>query len=161
MKYTYKKVNTISDEELNFQPKLKLHKHDVWDFGCTLSPIILPMLIRLKTEKQGTPRTDPLDAPHISTNETEEKFSGFNEARWAWLLGEMIFAFDHIYREANDPSYAEDYFYATGVLDYIGKGLQQGPNHTYKVDEAKRKEFHDRLDNGFLMFGKYFQNLWT
>jgi len=83
---------------------------------------------------------------------------GFN-----WIMDEMIFSFDHEYRCAYDDDYEEDYYYATGEMDYImqdGEWGKTGPNHTYEVNEEKRKEFEERVTNGFRLFGKYFQNLW-
>jgi hypothetical protein len=152
MKYTYEQ----NKKKTNFKSKVKIHNHDTWDFGCTLSPIILPMLIQLKKTKQGTPFVLNEDVPvEIRTIENT-----WNEVQFDWILDQMIFSFDHLYQEANNDEYEADLmYYATGVTDY-GKGLKHGPNHTYEIDRDKLKIFQDRVQKGFELFGKYFQNLW-
>jgi hypothetical protein len=35
-----------------------------------------------------------------------------------------------------------------------------GPNDTYVCDYEGIRKVHDRIQNGFRLFGKYFQNLW-
>jgi len=157
MKYSYKFDNTKKNYGARY--KLRLDKHDSWDFGCTLSPVILPMLKQLRKNKKGTPLTDKLDVPFLLQLDPEEKHEGFSEKRWAWILDEMIFSFNHTYKCQNDPDYNEDYFYATGAIEYIGKNMKEGKNHTYKCDDDKMFQFYQRVDRGFVLFGKYFQNL--
>jgi hypothetical protein len=35
-----------------------------------------------------------------------------------------------------------------------------GPNNTYKCDYDGMKVVENRIQNGFRLFGKYYQNLW-
>jgi hypothetical protein len=35
-----------------------------------------------------------------------------------------------------------------------------GPNHTKVYDWEGRKAYEARIQNGFRLFGKYYQNLW-
>jgi len=35
-----------------------------------------------------------------------------------------------------------------------------GPNNTYKCDYEGMKVVQQRIDNGFRLFGKYYQSLW-
>jgi hypothetical protein len=50
--------------------------------------------------------------------------------RWDWVLDEMIYAFSYKVEESN------------------GK------------DDENWRENYKRVDNGFRLFGKYYQNLW-
>jgi len=38
--------------------------------------------------------------------------------------------------------------------------LRHGPNHTYQCDYAAIREIEQRMDRGFLLFGKYYRGLW-
>ncbi len=38
--------------------------------------------------------------------------------------------------------------------------MKDGPKHTYEVDYEKMQKVHDRMQNGFRLFGKYYQGLW-
>lgn len=146
MKYEYKQKKN------DFKPKVKIHEFDTWDFGCSLAPIILPMLIQLKKTKQGTPFVYNKDVPV----EMRTMKDSWDSVQFDWILDQMIFSFDHLYQEANNDDYEADLiYYADGVTDY---GVV--PNHTYEIDQEKLKIFQDRLQNGFELFGKYFQNLW-
>jgi hypothetical protein len=39
--------------------------------------------------------------------------------------------------------------------------MKRGPQHTLQVDEEGLKQYRKQIDNGFRLFGKYYQNLWT
>jgi hypothetical protein len=83
----------------------------------------------------------------------------------------MIFAFEH----KIDDSW-EDAF-SSGVIDSIcipvdkaGNEVPKedahffrmadGPNHTYKCDYDGMKVVQNRINNGFRLFGRYYQGLW-
>ena len=38
--------------------------------------------------------------------------------------------------------------------------MVKGPNDTYVWDEEGMKEYEKRIQNGFRLFGRYYQNLW-
>ena len=38
--------------------------------------------------------------------------------------------------------------------------MKEGPNHTYKCDYDGMNLVHERIRNGFRLFGKYYQGLW-
>jgi hypothetical protein len=38
--------------------------------------------------------------------------------------------------------------------------MEKGPNDTYKADYEGMKKVHDRMNNGFRLFGKYYRSLW-
>lgn len=131
--------------------KVKYHNYDTWSLDSTLSLIILPGLQQLKATQHGYP-------------------SGLTQEEWDNILDEMIFAFNEI---ANDHPGAEAFY--SGVSDHVwvkcdidGKEnpegmysrMDEGPNHTFRVDFEGRKAYDDRIQNGLELFGKYYQNLW-
>ena len=170
--------------------KIRIDNYDTWNMDGTLSMIIAPMLRQLKATKHGTPFTDDEDVPeHLRSTAApalteEEKECGHTDAnlesRWEWILDEMIWAFEQ--EEMNnrygiDP---EEKFYSgewTGMidipLDAEGNRLpperadeavlfqwEKKDDNTFKVDKKASEEYHKRKQNGFLLFGKYYQSLW-
>ena len=157
--------------------KVKIDNYDTWSMCDTLAHIILPMLKQLKEIKHGAACVDDEDVPEEirSTNappkeqeyDTDEHFF----KRWDYVLDEMIFAFEHKIDDSWEDAYR------SGVIDHIWipvdkegnevpkedakfSMMKDGPNHTYKCDYEGMKVVHDRMQNGFRLFGKYYQNLW-
>ena len=153
--------------------KIKVHidKYDTWSMYTTLSVIITPMLRQLKDTKHGYPYVDNEDVPEelhthngIYDPDTDD---GKMEAKWDYVLDEMIFAFDAVSR-SDDEDWQHKYW--SGVCDIRSKEVMidgephfeafEGPNHTYTCDTVGLKKEQERLNNGFRLFGKYFQSLW-
>ena len=156
---------------------VKIDRWDTWSMDSTLSHIILPMLKQLQSEKHGAPFVDDEDVPDelkstsAPPKENEYDTDANHFKRWDYVLNEMIFAFEH----KIDNSWEEDY--QSGQLDTIwvpvdkdgkevAKGehkfyqMKDGPKHTYKYDYEGAKVVHDRMQNGFRLFGKYYNGLW-
>ena len=150
---------------------VKIDYWDTWSMDHTLSPIILPMLKQLKETQHGAGFVDDDDVPEelkstsAPPKENEWGTDANHFRRWDWILDEMIFAHES---KCNDRW--QDQFY-TGVADYVheevedekyGKlyQMKEGPNHTQKVDWDGMKKMEERIQNGFRLFGKYYQNLW-
>ena len=150
--------------------KIEIHidRWDTWSMDHTLALIVLPMLKQLKATKHGAPYVDPKDVPkelQPKKQTKKEKENGHTDSthfeRWDWVLDEMIFAFDS---KVNDDW--EDQF-ETGESDLQWKKLEdgnsqmiEGPNHTKVYDWESRKAYQERIDNGFRLFGRYYNNLW-
>jgi hypothetical protein len=156
---------------------VKIDRWDTWSMDNTLSHIVLPMLKQLKETKHGSPYVDDDDVPEElrSTsapprkNEWDTDDNHFK--RWDYVLDEMIFAFEH---KVSDDW--QDNF-RSGEIDMIWtpvdadgkevpKGehkfytMKDGPKHTYVCDYDGIKAIEDRMQNGFRLFGKYYQGLW-
>lgn len=161
--------------------KVRIDPYDTWSMDNTLSHIIVPMLKQLKATKHGSPFVDDEDVPeHLRSSAAtpltqEEKDRGhvddLHEARWDWVLDEMIFAWECI----KDDSW-EDQFY-TGVHDIIWKPVDKegnevskeeaklfemtrGPNDTSHYDAEGHKAFSARITRGTTLFGRYARALW-
>lgn len=151
------------------QRKVKIHidGYDVWNADHTLALIIVPVLKKLKEQKHGTSSVDDKDVPpHLrSTAATplteEEKNTGHVdnlwEARWDWVLDEMIWAFE----QHASPNWEEQYY--SGEMDWVldkTEGYTHGPNHTFKVDRKGVQMHRKRMENGRRLFAKYYEALW-
>ena len=131
---------------------------DDWDtsnMDVTLAHIIHPMLVQLKkSDTKGIPvlLEESQDAP-IQYKTDEEC--------WEWILDEMIFAF-------KSKLYDWEQEFTSGVWDMelkdkIEPGLMEmteGPEHTYQVDKEGMQKYRDRVENGYRLFGKYYDHLW-
>lgn len=149
--------------------KIHIDKWDTWNMDHTLSLIIAPMLKQLKETKHGAPYVDDEDVPeHLRSTAAPKKENEWDTddnhfKRWDWVLDEMIFAFEYKSGALGD---IEDSFW-TGETDYRFKKVENdmwqsvhGPNHTAKYDAEGHKKFLQRIENGFRLFGKYYQGLW-
>jgi hypothetical protein len=136
----------------------------------TLALIVLPMLKQLKATKHGSPLVDDEDVPEnlrstaAGPKENEWDTDSNHFKRWDWVMDEMIFAFESL-----DGGINADWEEQFTTGDYDFRSVKQedgnylmvhGPNHTAETDWDARKEYGKRIQNGFRLFGKYYQNLW-
>jgi hypothetical protein len=131
---------------------VRIDHYDTWSMDHTLSLIILPMLKQIRDSKHGSPYVDDEDVPkelRLSrkwkkifnesysseyTEEQKEIASNKFHARWAWVLDEMIWAFEQI------------------ATDNDGLDIS--------IKKSEYKKFQARIDNGTRLFGKYYRCLW-
>lgn len=152
---------------------VRIDRWDTWSMDATLAEIILPMLIQLKETKHGIPFTYREDAPADPQYDDIEEDNGFSGARWGYIIDEMIFAFSAKNTDWEDQFYSgemdhidvpvdKDGDRVTGENDpdFFGYRWDEGPNHTFSVDREGMQAFHDRMQNGFRLFGRYYSALW-
>ena len=149
--------------------KIKIHidGYDVWNMDNTLSMIVVPMLEKLKSNKQGSPFTDDEDVPEelkstsAPPKEHEYDTDDNHQARWEWILDEIIWAHkEHI----NDD---EPDFWIEKSEGMHFERCEDNPKISKlkydkegKFDHEAYKAYHDRKQNGFRLFGKYYTALW-
>lgn len=160
--------------------KVHLDRWDTWSMDHTLALIIHPMLIQLKEQKMGSPWTEDEDVPeHLRSTaappkENEWDTDDNHEARWDWILDEMIWAFatliddndtQHYYVPYRDDEAVEPFMITTLKKDGTEEQKQfMGVDEVRRMgrlDEEKRAAFMERKKNALILFGKYFQALWT
>ena len=149
--------------------KIHIDKWDTWSMDHTLSLIIVPMLKQLKETKHGAPNVDDEDVPeHLRSTAAPKKENEWDTdenhfKRWDWILDEMIFAFEYksgVHGDIEDSFWLGENDFRFKKLENGHSEMVHGPNHTAKYDEEGHKKFLERIDNGFKMFGKYYQGLW-
>jgi hypothetical protein len=154
---------------------VKIDRWDTWSMDHTLADIILPMLRQLQKDKHGAPFVDDKDVPKglgLRSTEAPPKENEWDTdenhfKRWDWVLDEMIFAFECKVDDSWQDEFRSgefDYKTVACAWDDAGKATmykwEDGPNHTYKCDYVGMKKVEKRIQNGFALFGKYYQNLW-
>lgn len=149
--------------------KIRIDKYDTWNMDHTLALIILPMLKQLKATKQGSPLVDDEDIPeHMrhSCPEYYETDDPWIHYKWEWVLNEMIWAFE----QELDDSWEDQFVHGESDIEWIivsGKEEDDSAmyemkqkNPDYWVDREGIKQYNDRINNGFRLFGKYYRGLW-
>jgi hypothetical protein len=156
---------------------VKIDRWDTWSMDHTLGQIALPMLRQLKRDKHGAPFVDDEDVPDelkstaAPPRENEWDTDANHFLRWDWVMDEMIFAFEHrlddswqdAFRSGEHdikwiPVDADGNEVPKGDHKYYQMG--KGPKDTYQCDYDGMKVVQKRIDNGFRLFGKYYQALW-
>lgn len=156
---------------------VKIDRWDTWSMDHTLAHIVLPMLKQLKAVKHGSPLVDDEDVPeHLRSTAAPAKENEWDTdanhfKRWDWAMDEMIFAFECKLDDSWQDAFRE------GEIDWISvpvdaagnevpKGehryfqMKDGPKNTYKCDYDAMQVVEKRIQNGFRLFGKYYQALW-
>ena len=159
-------------------PRINYVKIDRWDtysMDHTLADIILPMLRQLKEKNHGAPYVDDEDvpyelksindSPYIQEYHIDEKL---HFARWNYVIDRMIFAFECKVDDSWQDLFRSGEHDMKSVpceWDENGKPtlytFEKGPNDTYVCDYEGMAEYEKRIQNGFRLFGKYYQNLWS
>jgi hypothetical protein len=156
---------------------VKIDRWDTWSMDHTLSYIILPMLKQLQKDKHGAPFVDDEDVPEelkstsAPPKENEWDTDDNHFKRWDYALNEMIFAFEHKVDDSWEDAYRSGNFDTIWIpVDKDGnevpKGehkyyqMKDGPKHTYQCDYDGLQAVHNRMKNGFRLFGKYYEGLW-
>ena len=145
---------------------VKIDRYDTWSMDHTLAHIIHPMLIQLQKDKHGAPFVDDEDVPEdlkstsAPPKENEYDTDANHFKRWDWVMDEMIWSFE---QELKDDD--ETQFFDSSAYDEPEnhkqwfKDLSEGKSKT-KVDWDGLKAHQARKQNGFRLFGKYYQGLW-
>jgi hypothetical protein len=152
--------------------KVRIDPYDTWSMDHTLAHIILPMLKQLRDTKHGSAYVDDEDLPqHMRYTskkseddwETEDHWVHY---KWEWVLNEMIWAFE----QELDENWEDQFSHGVPDIEWeIVSGSEEDDSACYRVnlknpyywvDYEGIKRYNERIQNGFRLFGKYYQNLW-
>ena len=157
------KVRKVINPNIRY---VKLDHYDTWSMDHTLSYIIVPMLKQLNATKHGAPLVDDEDVPEelkstsAPPKENEWDTDGNHFQRWDWVMNEMIWAFEQQLNDDDDESKFFDHSAYDGVdFKERMKDMEKGESKT-KVDWDGLKAHQARKQNGYRLFGKYYQALW-
>jgi len=137
---------------------------DTWSMDHTLADIVLPMLRQLKATKHGAPLTQDEDVPqHLRSTaapprENEWDIDDNHFRRWDWILDEMIWAFEQKVLDDADSQFF-DFSEADQVAEAnLGNFARRLDKIRY--DKEGHQAWQQRKDNGFRLFGRYYEALW-
>lgn len=142
--------------------------YDVWSLDTTLAMVIYPALLKLKANKRGAPFVDDEDVPeHLRSIYASPMENGYGIddlyfSRYEWVLDELIWAFGQQAKYNEDEPYPYDKVgereteeNPDGTYTLISSGFKRNPEK-FKLFE----EYHNRKNNAFRLFGKYYNSLW-
>lgn len=155
---------------------VRIDNYDTWNMDETLAYIIHPMLIQLKETKHGAPHVDDEDVPYELSSEAAPSIQEIGDVdrnhfkRWDWVLDEMIWSFEQLLKDWQEQYHSGDTDIVWKPVDSKGNPVKEedaklfemtkGPNDTHVFDVEGYKKHNERMRNGFILFGKYFQSLW-
>lgn len=134
---------------------VRVDNYDTWNADHTLALIILPVLERLVEKKHGSGHVDDSDVPiwlhsTLKPGERDYDIDGNFHQRWDWVIGEMIWAF-------REKAYgSDDQFFEHMKPEQPSKTLFSN----IKIDHVGLDAYNKRMQNGFRLFGKYYNSLW-
>jgi len=109
------------------------------------------------------PEGSGLRSTEVAPKENDWDTDSAHEARWMWILSEMIWAFEQL-----QPDCDWEDQYHSGEIQFISEErddglfeLKRGPNDTSTFDVDGHRAHMDRIRNGLRLFGKYYLSLWT
>jgi|APGre2960657404_1045060.scaffolds.fasta_scaffold303847_1 hypothetical protein len=117
---------------------IKIDSYDLWNMDRTLAMIIHPMLLKMKKDKHGSPAISDSDLPSDFVSQYPDGTGDDIHIRWEYVLDQMIFSFEHILDDK----------WESELMD----------KHDWP---AKSRDIHEKIQNGLVLFGKYFTALWT
>ena len=144
--------------------QVRIDKYDTWNMDSTLAYIILPMLKQLKDTKYGSPDVDDKDVPRelrstsAPKKENDWVVDEYWHDRWDWVLDEMIWTFSQVNEDWEDQYHKEagEWHFKDREDDMSEMVQDKKP----VIDTKGLKAHNKRMQNGFRLFGKYYQNLW-
>tara|TARA_B110000902_G_scaffold260497_1_gene333540 strand:+ start:2345 stop:2971 length:627 start_codon:yes stop_codon:yes gene_type:complete len=158
----YDVFNWIWFDRRTQQIKVRIDKSDTWSMDHTLGHIILPMLVQLKATKHGAPCTEDEDvleelrSTNAAPKENDWDTDDNHFKRWDWILDEMIWAFNEKCRD----DWEGDFYEYRELGPEEDKGDSRFGFKLVWEDKEGRKAHAARMANGFILFGKYYENLW-
>lgn len=160
---------------------IEIDTFDTWSMDHTLALIIYPMLLQLKATKHGVPNDFVKDVGGEDYSD-QKSFDFYQETHdlafekgcelWDEALDKMIWSFEQILKD----DYDEFYHHGTPKFDWVPSNkpfynpitkkmedtfqmVDKNPNeHWYDIVGHQLHE--DRIQEGLILFGKYFRNLW-
>lgn len=131
-------VFRIGTPEKNRNIKVVIDDYDIWNGYHTLAIVILPLLIKLRDNKQGSPAVDNSDVPEYLQDDNNKQVTTSAKyfERWDYVMDEMIWAFGEIVKDSESITISK------------------------KTTEDMKKEYFDRIQNGVRLFAKYYLHLW-
>lgn len=141
-----KLVEKINNKFAKRKIKVRIDREDTWSMDNTLAHIILPMLKRLKEEKQGSPYVDQKDLP-VELRLTKREQKVFDEgswnkklkasdeeieavsnkfhSQWDWIMDQMIWSFE---QELDDEEGHDQYYDPYESEEEVEKEMESEKN---------------------------------
>lgn len=114
---------------------------EAWDFKSAHAKWCVPRLKHLRNNLNGHP---------TGLSSIEE---------WESILDKMIWSFEH-HDDFVKPIYSDDYDHRLEVTEENGMKTYKPLNETGTIDWSPVHEHSNKVQEGLLLFSKYYVNLW-
>ena len=141
-----------------------------WDFKSHCAKWVLPRLKKLREDTMSYPsrlsNSDEIfsDQRYFSfykdVSKGDSKTQEYGAIKWDEILDKIIWSFEHMDDDI-DPIYPENYDHRQIVVDISEKGTTFRPVDDRKIDWSPIEAHQRRLQEGFDLFGKYYEDLWS
>lgn len=173
----YEKFFSKKDRKVS----VKIDSHDIYSLDHTLALVVHPALVEFRKSVQGYPIVHDKDVPkHLRTSNKSNHHQNSHAIsieednaefiKWKWVLDEMIWSFYQIL----DDSEEDQYYHNRDNLDISFKKIEGSDNSQmvfnyqkdntmpkYHIDRKGLDKYHKRIENGLILFGKYYRHLWS
>lgn len=137
----YNIINRAYFDRLERRVKVRIDPSDTWNLDYTIALIITPMLKQLRDTQHGAHEVDNDDVPGELAD---------TEARWNYVMGEMVWAFE---QKLLDDWQAQYFTVVEDATAMFGFKVTNSDKEGLVAHQA-------RMTNGFRLFGKYYEGLW-
>ena len=145
-----------------------LDKEDTWNMDFTVATIVAPLIKQLRETTHSYAAIDKEDVPqelHQTYGTQGEHTEKYSVQAYEWVLNEIEWAMNEISNEnKNEPKmYKHVGDIEFGEIDEstgLGEIKSLGVERIHEMEEPNR-QYHKRIQQGCVLFGKYFQNLWS
>jgi hypothetical protein len=158
-----------NDSEKTQTIRVRIDKWDTWSMDATLAHIIHPMLIQLRDTTHGYPGNlvdenfaNGIPCRPIDTSDGDDP----GAQRWTEILNKMIWSFHQLILDKTDEPNVPtptNYHKMPQRRDNPEGIIEWSPEYNEEEYQEFKKQFrvyHDRMQEGFDLFGKYYQHLW-
>ena len=155
------------------QVSVVIEKFDIWNMNDTLALIILPMLKMLKEDKHGVPGNMKSLAYDSQSSWPQECFAFYSEddadafsaavLEWEEILDKIIWSFEQI-----GIDWESQYWEVAPEFDFDEYPEDEGKEliplrwkTEGECDSAGLAAHGVRIQEGFDLFGKHYENFWS
>ena len=141
-----------------------------WNFSSHCAEWVLPRLKKMRDDMYSYPCSFSNDEEFFSGQKYFDFFKeipdgsteelDYGAIKWQETLDKIIWSFEHIKDEV-EPIYPENYDRRQIVVDVSEKGTTFKRVDERKLDFTPVEEHNKKLQEGFELFGKHFQSLWS
>lgn len=147
---------------------VRVDKEDTWSMDFVVACIVGPLVKQLRETKHSYGAIDKEDVPqelHDTYGTEGEHTEKYSVQAYEWVLNEIEWAMNEIANDnANEPPFHTkvgemnflpiDPKTKAGEVEFIG--WESTPE-----SEAANKAYHERIQRGCVLFGKYLTTMWS
>lgn len=144
--------------------EIRIDEFDSYNADHTLALIALPLIKQLKEQTKGAPYVDDEDVPEelkstsAPPKENDYDIDANHFARWDYVLDCILWSLEqHVNYDPDEDKYIvwdETAEPETTLAKELGLGK-------CIIDKEGLEAYHARKQKGFVLFGKYFRNMWS